>query len=246
MRERTAYLIFLGVFGLLMIIFDRIGARGVAKRSGVRTAALAMSSSTLQKTTKTLRVFCYGDSLTAGTSPPEGQMFPYAPHLERALQQQFNPAVTVRHRGLPGWTSDDMLKADAPEAIKGETPMQVAIILAGTNDLGQVPDPSPIIANVIGLHRLCHETGVPHTVAIGIPSSGYQTMFPEAAQKAQAVNDALAHYCASEPKATFVPFPFGFGQGDDNWSPDGLHFSPKGYQILGESLAPLVQTILKL
>jgi lysophospholipase L1-like esterase len=198
------------------------------------------------QTKKPLRVFCYGDSLTAGTSPPSFQEFPYAPHLELILKQQLNPGVSVQHRGLPGWTSNDLLHSDAPEAIKGASPVKVAIILAGTNDLGQTPDPTPIIENIIGLHRLFYAAGVRHTVAIGIPSSGYQSVVAEAAQKAQTVNDALARFCESEPKATYVPFPFGFGQGDDKWSSDGLHFSPKGYQILGESLAPVVQKLLTL
>jgi lysophospholipase L1-like esterase len=240
MRERTAYLIALGTFSLFMIIFDRIGARGVAKRSSARSVAQAMSTS---QTKKPLRVFCYGDSLTAGTSPPSFQEFPYALHLERILQQ-LDSSISVQHRGLPGWTSNDLLRSDAREAIKAASPMKVAIILAGTNDLGQTPDPRPIIENVIALHRLFSAAGVPQTVAIGVPSSGYQSAVPEAAQKAQTVNDALAQFCESEPGATYVPFPFGFSQGDDKWSPDGLHFSPKGYQILGESLAPVVQKLL--
>ena len=46
-------------------------------------------------------------------------------------------------------------------------------------------------------------------------------------------------------KAIFVPFPFEFefcrsdvddDDDNNNWSPDGLHFSPRGYQRLGESL----------
>ena len=40
-----------------------------------------------------LRVLCYGDSLTAGTSPPLDTLHPYAPQLEAAI----GPSVLVRH-----------------------------------------------------------------------------------------------------------------------------------------------------
>lgn len=60
------------------------------------------------------RILCYGDSLTAGTSPGSGGYLdhPYAPHLQaklrEALPSKFGNAV-VRHRGLPGWTGTSVL-----------------------------------------------------------------------------------------------------------------------------------------
>ncbi|KAL3771365.1 hypothetical protein ACHAW5_000074 [Stephanodiscus triporus] len=68
-----------------------------------------------------LRVFCYGDSLTSGTSPPSGALFPYGPHLEDELNlllaarsttassssssRSPHSTAMVRWRGLPGWTA---------------------------------------------------------------------------------------------------------------------------------------------
>jgi lysophospholipase L1-like esterase len=192
------------------------------------------------------RVFCYGDSLTAGTAPPDPSLYPYAPHLESSLKNVF-----VRHRGLPGWTSSQMVEAsnDATTgitpAVRAGMPLKLVIILAGTNDLAFTDDASIILNNILALHQLCYNEGVPKTCAIGIPPSGYQSMNANAAALAQAVNDKLKEYCDSEPKATFVPFPFEYDPNSGLWALDGLHLSPEGYRVLGESLAPAVKPILK-
>lgn len=229
--------------------FDRLS--GVATFLMQRHFVTSISHTMTGSQAESVHVFCYGDSLTAGTSPPEyRRSFPYAPHLEQALQQ-LGANVTVRHLGLPGWTSSELLsETDGPESLRTavkQAPAQVVILLAGTNDLGYTYMPELEIADsVIGLHRQCHAEGVPHTVAIGIPPSAYQAKVAKAARRAATINEALMQYCKSEPKATFVPFPFGFDRDDDKWAPDGLHFSSKGYEVLGIRLAPVVQKILKL
>ena len=58
------------------------------------------------------RVFCFGDSLTAGTSPPLHELFPYSTVLEAAV----GPSVVVRHRGLPGAQAVDMRLVRVPKS----------------------------------------------------------------------------------------------------------------------------------
>ena len=235
-RSAAEQLMFVAVL-VMMASFHRFGS-----------SAMMMSSTT--QSSDAIRIFCFGDSLTAGTSPPEFATYPYAPHLEAALHDRGLKNVIVRHRGFPGWTSEQLV-ADlrAPHglvtALAAASPVSIVILLAGTNDLGLVPDARNIIHNIKLLHQACWEHEVEHTIAIGIPSSGYQSMVPEAAQKAQTVNNALASSWSGSHAITFAPFPFGFAPNDDRWSPDGLHFSPNGYKILGESLAPIVEQILR-
>jgi lysophospholipase L1-like esterase len=252
MRERNLYLSLVSFGVALMLFFDRFGARSVAKKSVTKQTMVRQEPAKFSRpyTDHPIKVFCYGDSLTAGTSPPDILEHPYAPFLEKAMQTQArNNSIMVRHKGLPGWTAKQLL-ADTNSVeglgtgLRVMSPIQVAILLAGTNDLAYTPDAASIYDSILGLHRVCYEKGVPHTVAIGIPPSGYQSMVPEAAFKAQAVNDALEKYCESEQRAKFMPFPFAFQNGDDKWAPDGLHLTPKGYQILGESLAPLILSLL--
>ena len=107
-----------------------------------------------------MRVFCYGDSLTSGSSPPSNALFPYGPHLERELNDLLLRAtarssadaasppdattVVVRWRGLPGWTASAMADClgdptfGLRSAIEGirDPPLSLVLILAGTNDIG--------------------------------------------------------------------------------------------------------------
>ena len=59
------------------------------------------------------RILCYGDSLTAGTADSPWELYPYAPHLEKALNTNANGGTSfvVRHRGMPGWTAEAMVDA---------------------------------------------------------------------------------------------------------------------------------------
>ena len=58
-------------------------------------SALSMQNESLRNTPKQsplaaaniIRVFCYGDSLTAGTSPPSYELYPYAVHLEESINK---------------------------------------------------------------------------------------------------------------------------------------------------------------
>ncbi|CAJ1954477.1 unnamed protein product [Cylindrotheca closterium] len=200
-----------------------------------------------------LRILCFGDSLTAGTTQMF-QLHPYAPHLQKALTESTKLQsldIEVMHLGFPGWTSEDLLKdADGPKGLRTtisrnqEPPISLVILLAGTNDLGSSKSSSEISEGVISLHKLCLEEKVSNTIAIGIPSSFYQTLSSKASEVAKTANQGIESFCESDPRAAYFPFPFEYSKDDGNWDPDGLHFSAKGYQVLGESLAPAVEDIV--
>lgn len=200
--------------------------------------------------TRQHRVLCYGDSLTAGTTSSDYVPYPYAPHLEAALADD---NVVVRHVGLPGWTTASMLdQLDGPaglrtaiEAIRLPT-LSLVVILAGANDLGcgggaSVDD---ITDNLLKMHRVAWECGVPRTLAVGVPPSAYQTTNKAARRIATEVNGRLQETSQGCTMA-YTPFPFPFEHGGENWDDDGLHFTPTGYRVLGESLAPIVRRILQ-
>lgn len=227
-----------------------LAATTVTSRSSVAAAATATPR-------RLHRILAYGDSLTAGSSGSE--VFPYAVYLEQALrvkQPSGAEKVTVRHRGLPGWTVVRMLEdldgrttglRSAIQAVK-DPPLSLVILLAGTNDLGHGYTAQEITDNLIALHNVCMENGVPRTIAIGIPPSGYQSRNAAAAALAATVNGNLQTFAAQTKPShtvTYMPFPFDFEQNGENWFSDTLHFSKRGYQVLGESLAPVVEQILQ-
>ena len=249
LSKRTRVLI--TIFGIAFIAALMLVVLGKISRTSARPVVVA-SVAAAHTTTAPLptklpmrRVLAFGDSLTAGTSGME--LFPYAPHLERAIQRE---NTAVRHRGMPGWTTQSMLddldgeRTGLRTAVKAGHP-DVVIILAGSNDLGFGFTEEKITKNLLQLHSTCYENGVARTVAVAIPPSGYQSQVASAAALANAVNRNLKAFADSESRATYVPFPFDFEQGGENWFMDTLHFSETGYRVLGESLAPVVDQILK-
>jgi lysophospholipase L1-like esterase len=244
-------------------------------RTSFVVGALSMPTSPTApppQSASSIRILAFGDSLTAGTSPPNYELYPYAPYLEAALNQrgklvERTVVVVVRHVGFPGWTAVQMVDdANGPRGLQTtirriqDPSLSLVILLAGTNDLGMGRNPKDIFQSILQLHHLCSKDvddaiQVPHTLAIGIPPSGYQSMVPEAAAMAQQINQQLNEYATtttttsttttkSSSTFTYTPFPFDYEPGGENWSKDGLHFSQRGYQVLGESLAPIVEQIL--
>ena len=134
------------------------------------------SSNSSASVSRPKRIFCYGDSLTAGTAPPSDQLFPYGPHLEDELNKE--GTVMVRWRGLPGWTASTMvdfmddstygLRA-AVDGIRNPSSVSLVIILAGTNDIGSYTssmmttggggggtiDASSAVEPILQLHNAC-------------------------------------------------------------------------------------------
>ena len=197
------------------------------------------------------RVLAYGDSLTAGTHRMDDeQLFPYAPHLERVLCS-LGDDVVVRHRGLPGWTAKAMLDYanDEQRGICGilrrirDPSVALAIILAGTNDVGCFASADETVEALTGLHGAAHALGV-RTLAVGIPPSAFQRRDPVAAETVAEVNERLREWCAAQHDsfAEYVPHPVSvFEPGGKLWSSDGLHLSPEGYKATGEGLADVVR-----
>lgn len=242
---------------------------------GAAAMALALSTTATSTTLpKQYRILCFGDSLTAGTTAGSYQEYPYAPHLEKALKETMaSPSATtktttttasldkdavvdilVRHKGYPGWTADQLFEsASGPGGLSTiiqnvQNPsLSLVVLLAGTNDLGYLRKPKDIVDSLIGLHQLClQDEGIPNTIAIGIPSSAYQSMNEDAKQAAEETNALLRNWCETESKgkSTYFPFPFGYERNSENWSNDGLHLSPKGYEVLGQSLVPVIQKLI--
>ena len=203
------------------------------------------------------RVFCYGDSLTAGTSPPSLETYPYAPHLENALKTMSNndDDILVRWRGHPGWTSTQMVSdlqgpaglASILRRVERQTSEKISLVvlLAGTNDLAYETNSEAIAKSILDLHTAAHQEGV-HTLSLSIPPSGWQKQSAEARKLAQEVNQSLKLYAENNAdKMTFTNFPIQeFDPTSGFWSPDGLHFSPEGYTHIGNQLALPIKNIL--
>jgi lysophospholipase L1-like esterase len=250
------------LLSLLLFLGDHFFMPTRAPSSG---AAHALSQSTVASKPSTttrplIRILCYGDSLTAGTTN-DYNLHPYAPFLEQGLRNTASSndrhdynTLQVRHVGLPGWTAQQMTATLTTEQglvhhIRRVTnpSLSLVILLAGTNDLGHGSPSHDIVEYIVQLHETALDNSVPATLAIGIPPSAYTSHNSQAKAVVDRVNANLQSYSeAQQPRRVhFVPFPFEYQRNGDDWSPDGLHLSPKGYQRLGESLVDVVKAILK-
>ena len=203
------------------------------------------------------KVFCFGDSLTAGTSPPLNEEFPYAAHLERTLRSEYplHAEVLVRWKGFPGWTAPNLQQEgnlgntmDNIEANAG--PLDLVIILAGTNDLAHETDSETIVNSIKQIHNIAHAKKV-KTLCLGIPPSAWQTQSEDTREVAESVNSKLKSWAMGDGQGSdsrlvgFAPFPIvSYDNSSGLWCGDGLHLSPLGYKFVGENLAPIIANIL--
>jgi len=172
--------------------------------------------------TSSISIFCYGDSLTWDDdgqawnfSPPRPN--PYAKYLEQQLANVLQPAATVRHIGIPGWTSFQMHDAFNNEkdglcpAIRNSPNLSLVIILVGTNDITDIElqaapeDRAALIAqSIIDLHTralsFCGSTSF-NTLSIGIPESRVQLVEqPVRGRMATLINNALKEFASTDSR----------------------------------------------
>lgn len=185
--------------------------------------------------TRSVRILCYGDSLTSGLSPPNVDHFcPYSHALQESLEDEHLPAFglnyqyRVDHVGLSGWTTTQLLKhvkskkglwAALKAANSSSTTTNVVLLLAGTNDVprllrsakGNVTKAARYLTrNLWTLHEIALAEGADHTIAIAIPSSKYQVQVASAARLVEATNQNMEERVSSHDKTTFQAFPFSY------------------------------------
>ena len=207
-----------------------------------------------------IRILAYGDSYTAGWHDNGQQMTPYAPILQKKLQDLINDkTVIVKHRGLSGWTAKDMVNIADHENIGINSILKnavqndlendvvtVCIIIVGTNDLGQIQSSSEleIYNNIMKLHAIAHENGV-FTISVDIPPNVYVNNDNKYRSNYQNVNDRLRNSVKEDEMRVHIPFPFPYSISEQMlWDADGLHMTNNGYKQLGEALAFPVKNVL--
>ena len=119
---------------------------GFLDRENARILLSSMAEPSAMNDTlpRSLRILCFGDSLTAGYTRYGWEFHPYADHLRTGLQHMLSASdIHVDVAGLSG----DQVRGSYLPRIKREcanagTPYDWIIVMGGTNDLawGQSPD----------------------------------------------------------------------------------------------------------
>ena len=126
--------------------------------------------------------------------------------------------------------------------LKEDGPFELAILMAGTNDMTDPSTRSQAAVNLLRLHIACHEMGVP-TVAVALPPA------PCADELWWKNRETLLKQMASLLKRTawkplFID-PASYLDAHDAllWDPDGLHLSQLGSVVLGKCLGKVVMAL---
>lgn len=100
---------------------------------------------------RTLRILCFGDSLTAGYTSMALETYPYADQLRAELQDKLSsPDIHVDVEGRPGDQVRGLylqrLRSKLEAAV--DEPYDWVIVMGGTNDLGWRQQPHDIFENL--------------------------------------------------------------------------------------------------
>ena len=130
-------------------------------------------------------VLCYGDSNTHGYIPGTGARYPFDIRWTGVLQKQLGFDVRVIEEGLCGRTTivDDPARADRngatflPQCLESHSPVDVLVLMLGTNDILQqskasVDDAARGVSKLIDLMTatcLCLNLPVPQVLLVAPP-----------------------------------------------------------------------------
>lgn len=221
------------------------------RASDLTTMPVALSTTAGSGTQPPRRILCYGDSLTVGFHSRGASFEPYA----QALVREFNIAgvsCEVSFCGHSGRTAKDMVEAadsslrdvvglrgkGLRRILQENGPFDLALIMAGTNDMGFGAQHEEILRHLRMLHEVCHERSVP-TVALAPPPA------PSAGAARELTRQRLVGLLQNMAQrsdrivACVDPGDYLPSSGTRFWDPDGLHFSAAGSQQLGRCLATL-------
>lgn len=211
-------------------------------------------------------IMAVGDSLTFGAHlPMDSEPRPYTIRLGECLKKTAN--VNIVNVGVSGMTSHEM--ADNIHNHTETYRPTLTIILSGTNDVlqhfygyGHI-EPEETIHTVTHLHAVALKaalhTHVPtFTIAITIPQIVMATMedpsqrwdtkeMDDANRKRYEVNSGLREFAERcSERVRLLDLENAFDQRDSNnlkfWSAELLHFSPLGYDAIGEMLCEKIES----
>ena len=187
-------------------------------------------------------ILCFGDSLTKGLSPEKEEWekyHPYSIQLSRLINNHFNNVTNVK-------VVDDGVNGEQTSRMKhritlilSKTLYDVVIVLGGTNDLGHRRSKDEILTDIYEIHSTIHNFGIKSnrtivTFAMTIPPLEWKVDETVRAE----VNNALREYVNKNITKTYlidIDKVLTTTHNDKKYyCPDNVHFSPIGYDLIGE------------
>ena len=180
-----------------------------------------------------MNIICIGDSLTEGyVTKNTARYYPYSTTLKRILSKK-HKNIHVHNVGLSGKTSHLILQNLKRLDL---TKYNIAIILAGTNDLLHKTN-RYIMNKLKEIHNYCLTQGISHIYALSLPQIHFDRPLRES--KRLILNSRLNTWCKSTTYITYIPFgeKFMYNKHSKIWAHNGYHLSPSGYKHMGEFIS---------
>jgi lysophospholipase L1-like esterase len=196
---------------------------------------------TTRENEPTKLIVAFGDSLTVGyQSPTEDEEFPRPVPYTTSLSKKVEALLRKRtagfrveflNRGVVGELTDDMVDRFGRDVL-GPRPDAV-IILGGSNDLGWGMEPSSVAENLAGMYGEALKSGI-RPVTCTVPSvRGYD----EGIEPRLQLNGLIKRHSGTLGVACvdlFTATADSAGRLREEYSNDGLHLSPLGYETMAE------------
>jgi|SRR5579859_2404564 len=206
----------------------------------------------------TIRILCYGDSNTWGREP-QGDRYAAAARWTGVLQRELGNDYEIIEEGLVKRTTNlddpDFVgkngKTYLVPCLESQNPIDVVILMLGTNDLKQKYNRTPAqVGEAIGeLIALTKQYGkssaqqTPHILLLSPPfvdEHFAQPEFLEAEVKSRALAAELAQV-AQKNSCSFIDI----GQIVLPSQRDGIHLEPEMHEKIGERLADELRVLAK-
>ncbi len=197
-------------------------------------------------------ILCYGDSNTWGYAPASGDRYPRDVRWTGVLARELGEKFEVIAEGLNGRTTvwDDPVEEDKNGAaqliptITSHKPLDLVIIMLGTNDLKQrfsvhaadIAKSAALLANKVMRSDTGPVGAAPQVLLVAPPpvvsAERYADFFVGAENKS-AQFDRYFRAAAAEVGCAF----FDAASVVQSSALDGIHLDPESHQALGEALA---------
>jgi lysophospholipase L1-like esterase len=195
-------------------------------------------------------IVAMGDSTTAGTpgwmspreAPPKGRGDETSQYAYWLMMK--HPDWDVRNMGVNGERSDQIRARFEPDVVAQHP--AVVVILAGVNDVYQGRPAAHAIAQLKAMCERAREAGIKVVAGSIIPYNS-ASIAQNAAMRT--INNWIREYVAADPNARFVDTRAAVASGNDPdrlaSSPDGLHPDAAGYRRMADTIAPVIEQMVK-
>ncbi|KAK1636653.1 GDSL-like Lipase/Acylhydrolase [Colletotrichum phormii] len=197
---------------------------------------------------KTLRIFCFGDSLTAGYSSYGAVYHPYSIALTKLLAMYLpDTQIVATDNGMPGDVVSQGAFAQRFESEMSQTQYDWVVILGGTNDLAYDVPPDRIFDSLRRVYDSAIAKGS-KVLALTVPECSAKNEKLDARRR-QLNNIIISHqspnYHAFDLNPR-IPYHALTERECKRYWDDGLHLTPAGYDWMGAHIAEALRDFVEL